>query len=113
MIGLLFPAIRQVQNAFERAEQTNRNLHLAFALAAYRHDHGSYPEKLDDLAPKYLPAIPDDLFSGKALIYRPDEKGYLLYSVGVNGKDDGGRTYGDDPRGDDLRVRMPLPELKK
>jgi hypothetical protein len=40
-------------------------------------------------------------------------KGYLLYSVGVNGKDDGGRQFDDDPPGDDLSVRMPLPELKR
>ena len=89
-----------------------RNLQVAFALAAYHRDHGNYPAKLDDLAPKYLAAVPDDLFSGKALIYRPSEKGYLFYSVGVNGKDEGGRSFDDDPPGDDLPVAMPLPELK-
>ena len=37
----------------------------------------------------------------------------LLYSVGENGKDDGGRTYGEhDPKNpehecDDIAVRMP------
>jgi len=30
----------------------------------------------------------------------------------VNGKDDGGRGYDDDPAGDDLVIRMPLPEWK-
>ena len=85
---------------------------MAFALAAYRADHGHYPEKLGELAPKYLAAVPDDLFSGKALIYRTEGKGYLLYSVGANGRDDGGRWIDDDPPGDDLRVRMPLPEPK-
>ena len=46
-------------------------------------------------------------------IYRPSDNGYLLYSVGVNGKDDGGRTYDDNPPGDDPAVRMPLPESKQ
>ena len=78
----------------------------------YHGDHGAYPAKLDDLAPKYLPSVPKDLFTGKPLIYRLTEKGYLLYSVGVNGKDENGQTYGDDPPGDDIVVRMPLPELK-
>ena len=54
-----------------------------------------------------------DFHSGKELIYKPTEKGYLFYSVGPNGKDDGGRWYDDDPPGDDIRVKMPLPELKK
>jgi hypothetical protein len=112
LIGLLMPAVRKVQNAYDRTEQVHRNLRVAFALAAYKSDNGSYAAKLDDLAPKYLSAIPDDLFSARALIYRPTEKGYLLYSVGVNGKDDEGRWTDDDQPGDDIGVRMPLPERK-
>ena len=57
--------------------------------------------------------IPGDLFSGTALIYRPTENGYLLYSVGVNGKDEEGRSHSDEPPGDDIVVRMPLPPLKE
>jgi hypothetical protein len=94
-------------------EQRQRNLYLAFALAAYRGEHKRYPDKLEALAPTYLAEVPSDLFSGKALIYRPSENGYLLYSVGVNGRDDGGRGSADTPPGDDLHVRMPLPALQK
>jgi hypothetical protein len=113
LIGLLVPAVRKVQSSQDRAEQVERNLHVAFALAAYRRDEGRYPARLADLAPKYLAAVPDDLFAGRPLAYRPSGAGYLLYSVGVNGKDEGGRWTDDDPPGDDLRVRMPLPELKR
>jgi hypothetical protein len=113
LIVLLMPAARKVQHGYDRVEQAQRNLRVAFALAAYHRDHGRYPRKLDELTPRYLAAVPGDFFSGKALIYRPEEKGYLLYSVGENGKDEGGRWYDDDPPGDDPRVRMPLPELKR
>jgi hypothetical protein len=113
MISLLLPAVRKVQQASDRAEQTQRNLEVAFALAAYRAQHGRYPRELEALAPKYLAAVPGDLFSGKALVYRPSEKGYLFYSVGINGRDEGGRSYEDDPPGDDLVVRMPLPDLRR
>jgi hypothetical protein len=112
-IRLLTPAVQKVHDAYDRTEQVQRNLQVAFALAGYHREHGRYPAKLDDLAPKYLPAVPNDLFSGKALVYRPMEKGYLFYSVGVNGKDEQGRSFDDDPPGDDLVVRMPLPELKR
>jgi hypothetical protein len=112
LIGLLVPPYRRVQNAYERSEQVQRNLQVAFALAAYRSDNAGYPAKLAELAPKYLAEVPGDLFSGKALVYRPAPDGYLLYSVGVNGKDEEGRWTDDDPPGDDLRVRMPLPEPK-
>jgi hypothetical protein len=94
-------------------EQRQRSLHLAFALAAYRGEHKRYPDRLDVLAPRYLAEVPSDLFSGKALIYRLGENGYLLYSVGVNGRDDGGRSFADTPPGDDPHVRMPLPALPK
>jgi hypothetical protein len=112
LISLLMPATGKVQGAYDRAEQVQRNLHVAFALAAYRADRGRYPAGLDDLAPKYLASVQGDVFSGKALVYRPADKGYLLYSVGPNGKDDGGHWYDDDPPGDDPNVRMPLPPLK-
>jgi hypothetical protein len=104
---------RSTQTAADRAEQNQRNLHIAFALGAYQRDRGSYPKTLDALAPKYLAKVPDDLFTGKPLAYRPDEKGYLLYSFGPNGKDDNGRALDEDPPGDDLSVRMPIPELRK
>jgi hypothetical protein len=99
----------KLQNPADRSEQAQRNLQLVFALVAYRRDHGSYPGKLDELSPNYLAKIPDDLFSGKPLVYRLEGKGILLYSVGPNGVDEGGRGPDDDPRGDDLSVRLPLP----
>jgi hypothetical protein len=108
LITLVTPAIRKIQEAFDRTEQGNRNLHVAVALAAYHRDQGSYPKTLDALAPKYLAKIPDDLFTGKPLVYRPSENGYLLYSFGPNGKDDGGSGVFDDPKGDDVNVRMPV-----
>ena len=110
MISLLLPAFDKLQGALERCEQGQRNLHLAFALAAYERDNGHYPAKLDELAPKYVKSIPDDLFSANPLIYRLVDKGYLLYSVGPNGKDDDGRGNNEEPRGDDLSVRMPVPK---
>jgi hypothetical protein len=111
-IGMMMPAAEKVQNAFDRCVQMQQNVQIAFALAAYRADSDHYPAKLDELGPKYLAAVPGDLFSGKPLIYRPNAAGYLLYSVGPNGVDDGGRLYDDETPGDDIGVRMPLPELK-
>jgi hypothetical protein len=111
-IGLMVPAWQKMLETVDRCEQQHRNLHLAFALAAYHADHKKYPAALADLAPKYIEQVPTDLFSVKPLVYKPSDTGYLLYSVGVNGTDDGGKTFGDDPPGDDLRVRMPSALVK-
>jgi hypothetical protein len=113
LIDFSWTAIHWMQRQADLHEQRQRNLHLAFALAAYRAEHKRYPDKLDELAPGYLAEVPSDLFSGKALIYRHAENGYLLYSVGANGRDDGGRGSADTPRGDDIHVRMPLPAVQK
>src|SRR5262249_37600236 len=110
LVCLLIPATHKLMQASDRSEQIQRNLRVAFALGAYQRDNGQYPRKLDELAPKYLAVIPTDLFTGKSLTYRPAGEGYLLYSFGANGRDDGGRSYDDDPPGDDLRVLMPRPK---
>lgn len=113
MVGMMLPAIGKVRHAHDRAEQWHRNVQLAFALAAFRGERGTYPAKLDELSPKYLKTIPDDLFSGAALVYRPAGQGYLLYSVGPNGKDEEGRDQNAQPSGDDLSVRLPMPVLNE
>ncbi len=113
VICLFVPAVTKVQTAADKTQQSHKNVLAAFALAWYHADHGRYPKELSDLAPKYLAEIPQDIFSGKPLIYRLTDKGYLLYSVGPNGQDDGGRGPEDDPRGDDIAVRIPLPEVPK
>ncbi len=113
VLRLLSPSLNKFLNSNDRREQKFQNLRVAMALAAYQADHGKYPETLAVLQPKYLPTVPLDLFSGEPLIYEPDDKGYLLYSVGENGIDDGGQTKDDFPQFDDIVVRMPLPPLKK
>ena len=113
LISLLLPAVQQVGVAEGRAIQKMRNLELAFALEACRAERGSYPDSLELLAPKHIAEIPNDLFSGQPLKYAKTAEGYRLYSVGDNEKDEDGRSFDDNPRGDDLVVRMPIPAAKE
>ena len=102
--------LRSAIKAEDRATMQFEVTRLAFALAAYRADHGGYPAKLADLAPQYVAKVPRDIFNDAELHYRLQGGGYLLYSVGVNGKDDGGKGYDDRKGGedwDDLAVRVP------
>ncbi len=83
---------------------------LAFALAAYHADNGSYPSELANLVPKYISEVPKDVFSDADLHYSLNDDGYLLYSVGVNGKDEGGkgeREWTGDHFSDDIVIRVP------
>jgi len=65
---------------------------VAIALERYFQKEKTYPQRLEALVPQYLPKLPHDLITGKPLHYRrlaPDR--YLLYSVGWNLRDDGGK----------------------
>jgi hypothetical protein len=64
----------------------------ALGIQRYRLKTGRLPNQLSDLVPGYLAALPRDSMNGKVLVYRlrPAGDDFLLYSVGENGKDDGG-----------------------
>jgi hypothetical protein len=73
-----------------------RALETRIALERYKRRHGSYPGTLDLLVPEFLAAVPQEPWSPGPLRYKvlpaPDAKGlgYVLYSIGEDGVDDGG-----------------------
>jgi hypothetical protein len=93
---LLKPAEDSTEFAHKR---TSAGLHLLIAdlaVRAYRHEHGDTPETLSQLVPDILAAVPSDPFlpGNRPLVYRKRSSGVLLYSVGPDGKDDGGTPMG-------------------
>ncbi len=103
LLAMLLVQLDRSQDVVERVKVRHHIARLAVALAAFRADKGEYPTTLGDLAPKYVKTIPKDFFSGKALIYKRQGKGYLLYSVGENTRDDGG--VWDRPERDDFAAK--------
>jgi len=97
--------------AYLTHQATIRLLICELALAQFHNEHLRWPTSLDDLIPKYLTAIPADPFStDKApLRYKPNNDGYVLYSVGPNRVDDGGTPPSEEssmvvPKSGDLRL---------
>jgi hypothetical protein len=66
-------------------------LQVDFALRAYQKKHGEFPQCLAVLAPEELPEVPGDPFTSGPLIYRNAVDGFVLYSVGRDGIDNGGK----------------------
>ncbi len=63
----------------------------AIALKRYSLRQGKPPTTLDALVPEFLSAVPTDYMDGKPIKYRLNSDGsFVLYSVGTDGKDDGG-----------------------
>jgi hypothetical protein len=65
--------------------------HTALAIERYRLSHGQLPTGLDNLVPVYLPRVPQDPFDGQPLRYRRLEPGFIVYSIGPDQTDDGGK----------------------
>ena len=91
----------QDRQILERAEVTHKKimaherlLAAELALRCYQAEQGHPPARLDDLLTNYLSRVPQDPFSGRPMIYRPQSTNWLLYSVGPDGVDDGGRPVG-------------------
>jgi hypothetical protein len=53
---------------------------------------GAYPASLEALVPGILKEVPVDPFTGKPFVYRREGDGFIVYSLGSNEKDDGGRS---------------------
>jgi hypothetical protein len=98
VIRLIDPTFDNVQFSEVKSETMNGLLLITLALHAYRLEHGRYPNALAELAPSYLKQIPADLFALQgSYAYRNKGTKFVLYSIGPDGKDDGGTPI-DDPK---------------
>jgi hypothetical protein len=66
---------------------------LAVALEQHRRSHGAYPQRLDELTQDLGSETRVDPFTEKPFVYQPSKTGYLLYSIGPDGRDDGGQVF--------------------
>jgi len=93
MAQMMVPAVSQVSLSAWLSATRKQQALAAIALERFFAKHGSYPAKLDELVPEFLPAVPVDVCDGKPLRYRRTEIGrFMLWSVGVDGKDDEGKV---------------------
>ncbi|MCI0536331.1 MAG: hypothetical protein L0Z50_14010 [Verrucomicrobiales bacterium] len=92
---MYFPALLRIA-AKEAATQAHLDLaRTALAIERFRHAKSVLPGGLDELTPQFLEAVPRDPFDGAPLRYHRLAKGYLIYSIDSDGRDDGGREPPD------------------
>jgi len=77
-------------------KETDREADLAVARVGlacriFKSRSGRLPDRLAELSPDILKEIPIDPYTGASLIYKKNDDGFIVYSIGSNGKDDGGR----------------------
>jgi hypothetical protein len=91
MTGMILASL---SSAAVREANTLASIELAstaLAVERFRHRRGRLPASLTEIAPEFLEKLPADPFDGAPLRYRVLSQGYILYSVGRDGHDDGGR----------------------
>jgi hypothetical protein len=81
---------------------------VAIVAKRYASMHRSWPSSLDDLVPAFLPAVPRDPFDGAQLRFRVLDDGIIIYCLGPDNVDDGGKIDWQKPGrpGTDLGLRL-------
>ena len=92
VIPNFFPGM--LRNTFSQQTKLTQ-LMVACALERHRLVSGVLPEELDELVPHYIEEVPIDVFSGQGLHYLRDGDGYVIWSVGWDGENDGGRPVAE------------------
>jgi len=100
-LGLRFSGRGRTLLAQAAEAEAHRRLTItAIALERYRLRHGSFPGTLQELAPAQLKEAPVDFIDGQSLRYRLTSSGrFVLYSLGLDGIDDGGKIQRPSRRG--------------
>jgi hypothetical protein len=114
MIRLLGTAgFFKVAHAANRIRAQLRSTAVALAAERYRQTHGRWPRTLDELVPEYLAAIPLDPFNGRPLRLGRYDQGIVIYSVGLDGMDNGGAIHIANPMASGSDVGFRLWDVKR
>jgi hypothetical protein len=77
-----------------------RCAYVAVMIERYERAKHKLPDGLADVEAQFGVKMPSDPFTGNSLIYRKKDRGYVVYSVGQDKKDDGGEELAEFDSGD-------------
>lgn len=90
-LELALPALWKVSESFWRSRAQLRCAVVAIAIERYRMACGCWPDSLAVLVPEQLLKLPTDPYDGKPLRFRRIEDGMVVYAVGPDLHDNGGK----------------------
>lgn len=98
---IIAPSFSRSGELAAKADAQHRLIMLAVAMWQYRLAEGSFPAELGQLSPKYLLTVPIDPFTGKDMKMAQVDGHPVIYSVGPDLVDDGGKPMDQqDKKGD-------------
>jgi hypothetical protein len=86
MTSMLLPAIGRVNELYAESIAQLRITRAGLALLQEKKTQGAFPQTLEGVKLKNL----DDPFSKESLHYKPQDQGFILYSIGPDEKDNDG-----------------------
>lgn len=91
VLASLMPAFQSVRHALVRT--LARQEATIAAIASQRHflKYETWPDSFEQLSPEFVAEFPVDQMNGQFLKFKATENGMLIYSVGLDLDDDGGR----------------------
>ncbi|MEX2174088.1 MAG: hypothetical protein WD872_06980 [Pirellulaceae bacterium] len=105
LTAMMMPAGTAAFAANARGQAQFQLLRCAIATRRYQQKHATDPPALAQLVPEFLPSVPLDPFDGQPLRMKTSPAEIVLYSIGKDGKDDGGNDPKDSGE-PDLVVRL-------
>jgi hypothetical protein len=106
-------ALAQIPDAACRRQALIQSAFAGLALERHRLAIGRWPDSLEELCPKYLRDPPLDPYNGRPLLYRHLPDGVVVYSVGPDGQDNGGKMDRQNRRAPGTDVGFQLWDLDK
>ncbi len=91
MVGAVVPNIGALLLKRATLDALFDTARIGMACKIFKSLNGDFPDKLSELSPGILNEIPVDPFTGNPYVYRKEVSGFIVYSVGSNQKDEGGR----------------------
>jgi len=99
LLHYLIPAAERCSDLAYRGKALHEATVAILALKRWRLEKNEYPAGLDDLVSAgFLKELPMDPYSDKPLVYKKTDDNFILYSLGCDFKDDGGKIV--EKRGD-------------
>jgi hypothetical protein len=114
LVRLLAPSMEKVGLNSSRTQALLRCALVAVAAERYRREHGRWPASGAALVTAgLLKEMAADPFTGQPLRWRRLDSGLLIYSVGQDGKDDGGKLNRANPQAEGTDVGFQLWDVAK
>jgi hypothetical protein len=91
LLQILMPSLSRIATIELRDIARLLAARTGLAVERYRLADGKLPDSLTELVPAFLESIPKDPFDGRELRYKKLETGFVVYSIGDDLSDDGGK----------------------